>query len=159
MVKTIWPVLFSALFLLGNADLFADAPEDKPQLNGTKYSDAEKLVKTKEYAKAKMLFEELNQQKPGNPDVLNYLGFTSRMTGDKKSSLKYYQMALKINPKHLGANEYLGELYLELDDLKSSQAQLAKIEKICGQGCVQYTKLTRAMDNYKKKGPTGIYED
>ena len=69
---------------------------------------------------------------------------------DTKSSMKYYRAALKIDPNHLGANEYLGELYLKLKQPAKAKAQLAKLEKICGTDCAEYKTLSRNISKYKK---------
>ena len=47
-----------------------------------------------------------------NPDknTLNYLGFTTRKLGNFEDAEIYYNMGLKLNPNHVGINEYLGEL-------------------------------------------------
>ena len=55
---------------------------------------------------------------PDNPDVYNLLGFSHRKLDKLEESFMYYNRALKLNPRHLGANEYIGELYLRTNNLK-----------------------------------------
>ena len=47
--------------------------------------------------------------------------------------------------EHRGANEYLGQLYLKTGKMKEAQAQLAKLQKICGKGCEEYESLRTAI--------------
>lgn len=63
--------------------------------------------------------------------------------------MTYYTKALNLEPQHLGANEYLGELYLELNDLPKAQARLAILKGACGD-CEEYEDLEEAIDDYKQ---------
>jgi tetratricopeptide (TPR) repeat protein len=78
-----------------------------------------------------------------HPDVLNYLGFVSRKLGRFDDAERYYAAALRIDPDHLGATEYLGELYLQLGRKVEARAQLAKLDRLCPFGCVQREELAR----------------
>jgi tetratricopeptide (TPR) repeat protein len=55
----------------------------------------------------------------------------------------YYAQALKIDPDHKGANEYLGELYLEIGAIDKAKRQLARLDAICAFGCVEREDLAR----------------
>ena len=66
----------------------------------------------KRYEKAQKLLIQSNKKFPNKADTLNYLGFTTRKLGDFENGEKYYLQGLKIDPKHMGINEYLGELYV-----------------------------------------------
>jgi tetratricopeptide (TPR) repeat protein len=78
-----------------------------------------------------------------HPDVLTYLGFVNRKLGNMDIALEYYQTALSIDDDHRGANEYLGELYVETDQMPLAQSQLAKLEQICDFGCEEAEELKR----------------
>ena len=62
--------------------------------------------------------------------------------------MEYYLKALALEPNHLGANEYLGELYLEEDDLPNAEKQLVTLQKACGT-CDEYEELAEAIEDYK----------
>ena len=53
-----------------------------------------------------------------NPDVYNLLGFSNHKLDKLEESFMYCNRALKLNPRHLGANEYIGDLYLRTNNLK-----------------------------------------
>lgn len=81
-----------------------------------------------------------------HPDVLTYQGFANRKLGRSDVALVYYSAALKLDPKHRGANEYLGEYYVERGDLTKAKAQLGKLERICAFGCEEAEELRRWID-------------
>jgi len=78
-----------------------------------------------------------------HPDVLTYQGFANRKLGNYDVAISYYSAALKLDPVHRGANEYLGEYFVETGQLSKAKAQLVKLEKICTFGCEQAEELRR----------------
>ena len=79
-------------------------------------------------------------------DKFNLLGFTARKSGDLDSAKEYYMRALEINPKHVNALEYQGELFIQLGKLANAQQNLAKIQKICWLPCNAEKQLEKAID-------------
>src|SRR5262245_60585864 len=100
---------------------FSSTPE-KPN----PFRDARRKIAKKQFAEAIPLLKEAVNEKPNNPDIWNYLGYASRMTGDFKNSLDYYNKALAIDPDHKDAREYLGELYLQTKNPEAAKGQLAE---------------------------------
>jgi tetratricopeptide (TPR) repeat protein len=78
-----------------------------------------------------------------HPDVLTYQGFANRKLGNYSEAIGFYSAALKLDPKHRGANEYLGEYYVEMGQMGKAKAQLVKLDKICVFGCEQAEELRR----------------
>ena len=106
---------------------------------------AGKLEKTDKADKAKKLytqafkkFEKAYSKDKKNPDVLNYLGFTSRKSGNFTEAENYYLKGLSLNPKHNGINEYLGELYVQTNRIDKANERL-KVLKTCN--CKEYQEL------------------
>ena len=73
-----------------------------------------------------------------NPDILNYLGFTLRKTGDFEQAEKYYLQGLEIKPDHDGINEYLGELYIQTNRIDKAKERLAVLQNC---NCEEYNEL------------------
>tara|TARA_B110001452_G_scaffold183183_1_gene153920 strand:+ start:46 stop:546 length:501 start_codon:yes stop_codon:yes gene_type:complete len=118
---------------------------------------AGKLEKKDKVEKAKKLysqaFEKLNKAYKSdkkNPDILNYMGFTSRKTNNFKEAENYYLKGLDLDPKHNGINEYLGELYVQTNRIDKANERLAVL-KNCN--CEEYQELELII---KTKG-TKIY--
>ncbi len=86
---------------------------------------------------------------PTNADAYNMLGFSHRKLGNADLAFENYNAALEIDPSHLGANEYIGELYLEIGDLVSAEKHLKVLDKACFFGCEPYTDLKSAIKQYK----------
>ena len=104
-----------------------------------KYEKKGKTEKAiKRYEKAQKLLIVSNKKKPLQADTLNYLGFTTRKLGDFVNGEKYYLQGLAINPKHIGINEYLGELYVAT---KRHNLAVERLEVLKGCGCEEYEEL------------------
>ena len=76
-----------------------------------------------------------------HPDITTYMGYTQRKLGNYELAKSYYAMALEVDPQHKGANEYLGELYVETGEMDLAKVQLAKLEEICTFGCIEENEL------------------
>ena len=109
-----------------------------------------KLVEAADFEDALEILENLNRSEPGNADVLNMLGYAHRKLGRVEAAFDHYREALAIEPRHLGANEYLGELYLETGDLEMAQERLAELATACPSGCEERDELSEAIAAYRK---------
>lgn len=109
----------------------------------TAYAAGVGLVNQARYAEARAAFLRSESAIGPHPDVLNYLGFTSRKLGAFDVAERYYTAALELDPDHRGATEYLGELYLEMGRLGDARTQLAKLDVLCPYGCAEREELAR----------------
>jgi Flp pilus assembly protein TadD len=119
------------------------------QKAGEAYAKGKALVAAKEWAEAIVQLEEADKAQPNNADTNNLLGFSNRKLGKLDVSLTYYKKALAVDPKHLGAHEYLGELYLMMKDPAKAKAELATLSTLCGPKCEQFLDLKKAIAAYK----------
>ena len=110
-----------------------------------------KLEKKGKIKKAKQKFNKAleyliiaNDKNPDQPDILNYLGFAFRKTGDFIMAEVYYSQGLEIDPNHIGINEYLGELYIETNRIDLAKQRL-EILKDCS--CEEYSELKELIEN------------
>jgi len=90
------------------------------------------------YKKAQKILLKLNKEKPNKPNVLNYLGFTSRKLGDFEGGERYYLQGLAIEPDHIGINEYLGELYVATN---RHNLAIERLEVLKSCKCKEYDQL------------------
>jgi len=121
-----------------------------PAAKADDYKQAVKLIDKEKYAAAIPLLQKSIKEKGEYADALNQLGFANRKMGNWKAGMEYYLKALALEPKHLGANEYLGELYLEQKDLPNAEKQLAVLKSACGD-CDEYDELENAIGDYKSE--------
>jgi len=117
------------------------------------YQKAVDLIDDEEYSDAIPLLEKVVAADSKNADAFNYLGYANRKLGKHSEALGYYQHALALKPNHLGANEYLGELYLEMKLLPEAEQRLAVLQKACG-SCEEYEDLKEEIDDYKANQPS-----
>ena len=115
------------------------------------YERAVDLVEAADYEDALEVLEKLNRKESGNADVLNMLGYANRKLGRLEPALRFYREALAIEPRHLGANEYLGELYLQTDELAKAEERLAELAAACPSGCEEREELAEAIEAYKSE--------
>ena len=126
----------------------------------TQYQIAEKMInkakkfekknKTdkaqKHYKKAIGYLLKHNKKFPADPNTLNYLGFTHRKVGDYENAEIYYSMGLELDPKHVGINEYMGELFVVTNRLDKAKERLAVL-KDCN--CKEYRELKLVIEGKK----------
>ncbi len=104
-----------------------------------KLEKKEKNEKAKKlYSKAFTKLEKAYSKDKKNPDILNYMGFTSRKVGKFSEAEKFYLQGLNLNPKHNGINEYLGELYVQTGRIDKAKERL-EILKNCN--CEEFQEL------------------
>ena len=104
-------------------------------------------INSGQYTTALTSLKSADKSYPNNADINNLLGYTSRKLKQYSQAGTYYTKALKIDPKHLGALEYQGELFMTLKKTSSAKSNLAKIKAICGTSCEEYIDLKKAIGN------------
>jgi Flp pilus assembly protein TadD len=97
------------------------------------------------YRRAVRHLEKHLKKNRNDADALNLMGYSLRKLDRAGESETYYLRALKIEPEHLGANEYLGELYLETGRPELARQRLAVLEKACQGSCEEREELAEAL--------------
>ena len=101
----------------------------------------------KHYKKAIGYLLKHNKEFPADPNTLNYLGFAHRKIGDYENAEIYYSMGLELDPKHVGINEYMGELFVATNRLDKAKERLAVL-KDCN--CKEYKELKLVIEGKKE---------
>ncbi len=113
------------------------------------------MIEAKNYKGAMPLLQQVVAQDPKNADALVLMGYATRKSGDPNGSLQFYNQALSLDSRHIGAHEYIGEAYLMLDKPQEAEQHLARLDSICVFGCTEYKMLKTAVADYKAgKKPT-----
>ncbi len=112
------------------------------------YQEAQSAIAHSDYRTAADLLQKVLLRQPDNPDVLNLMGFSVRKLGESRTALQYYKKALELQPNDIGANECLGELYLELKQREMAEQRLAVLQQVCG-NCDEYTELKEKIEKFK----------
>lgn len=148
--------LLSTAFLIGLAPsvmAMGSGSDSSAGTGSTAYDQAVRLVNAQDYKGAAALLSGLVGTDPSNADAWNYLGYSERKLGNLPSALAAYGKALALQPEHRGANEYLGELYLQMGDLAKAKERLGVLDKACWLPCDEYTELKGQIDAYQAGKP------
>ena len=138
--------LSGAAFGMGND---STQPAAAKPAGDSSYSRAKAMIEAKDYKGALPLLQQVVAKEPKNADAYNLMGYATRKSGDPNGSLQFYTQALQIDPKHLGAHEYIGEAYLMLDQPQQAEQHVARLDSLCVFGCAELRELKAALANYK----------
>lgn len=108
-------------------------------------ASAEELIRKESYSDAISVLNGIVETNPREADAYNLLGYSYRKSKDFNRAESNYKRALRLNPDHKGALEYVGELYLETDRRPKAEEVLAKLEKLCPSGCEELDDLRKAL--------------
>ncbi len=133
----------------GGGDSFPSwwmAPPEDPN-----YAAGKKAAEAMNWQTALDAFNKVVAKDPGNANAHNYLGYSYRKSGQFDLAFRHYEEALRLNPKHRGAHEYMGEAYLMVNNLAKAEEQLKQLDQLCTFGCEEYSELKKAVADYKQK--------
>jgi hypothetical protein len=125
------------------------APVESPRL--PELVAGKEAIEAKDWKRAIDNLRLAAAKEPANADIQNYLGYANRKSGNLDAAFKYYDEALKLDPKHRGAHEYIGEAYLMAGNLAKAEVHLAALDKLCVFSCEEYRDLKKAIAEYKAK--------
>ena len=131
-----------------------DVSSERAEQINNLYEIAEKHIYDNNYDKSLKLLinlaknDDLGEKKA---DVYNLLGFSYRKSSnpDLDKSYEAYMTALEHDPKHAGAHEYLGELYMMRGDQENAMNMLGKLENLVGKNAKEYKDLLKAINSYQ----------
>jgi len=130
------------------ANMGADSDTDQRDSN---YVEGRKALEKQDWPKAIELLGKAAKANAQDADAENGLGYAYRMSGKLEEAFKHYHAALALNPKHKAAHEYIGEAYLNADDLGKAEEHLAALQLLCSPiPCEELKDLKRAIEIYKK---------
>lgn len=152
-MKCLLAVVTLIFLVLTQAPVFGDLPEPKGGPQNPNMEAGRKAIDTNDFKAAVGHLTKAVQELPNDADAHNMLGYSYRKTGNFDRSMEHYQRALKIDANHRSAREYLGELYLDMNQPANAEKELAALKKACpflGK-CEEYDDLKQAIDKYKAK--------
>lgn len=141
---------FAVLLSITSASQADSGSYRNPDINEN-FRNGSMLIEYEMYEDAITYLLRADKEEPNNADINNLLGFSHRKLGQYNKANHYYQKALRIDPKHRGALEYLGELYLETNQLSKAKQQLARLDEVCLLSCDEYKKLKRAIEDKTRR--------
>ena len=67
------------------------------------------------------------------------------------AAFRHYSRALKLNPRHRGAHEYVGEAYLKVGKPEKAEEHVSALRKICLIPCEELDDLQKAIAEYQSR--------
>lgn len=134
------------LVAASNAGFAADGVSNtlSPAAIQAEFDKARDSIERADYWPAISKLNSVIEANPRNADAFNLLGFSYRKIGNFESAERNYKRALRLDPDHKGALEYMGELYLETGRRAQATELLGALEKLCPQGCEELDDLRQA---------------
>jgi tetratricopeptide (TPR) repeat protein len=132
--------------VLGAADSAPAEPKD-PVLEKVSAATARK-----DWAAAQAALAPALAADPQNASYHNLYAYSIRKGANPDMSLvfKHYNEALRIDPKHKGAHEYIGEAYLMIGNVAKAKEHLAQLDKLCFFSCSEFNDLKKAIAEHEK---------
>lgn len=137
-------VVFS--FFIASTGWSADDASSPVAATDTALASARGQIERKNWAGAASALAVYVKANPGSADGHNLLGYSLRNLKRFDESLVAYAEALKIDPRHKGAHEYIGMAYVEMNKLDKAREHLAALDKICRLSCEEYRDLKKAIE-------------
>lgn len=145
--------LFNLCLLLaglsGPLPVSADGGPPSAQSDDPDYRAAVAAIKASDFDRATTLLERYTAQRPDDASAWNWLGYASRKRGDLNAAFAHYDKALRLDPDHRGAREYLGEAHLMAGNVAAAEEQLRFLDRLCWLPCEEYRDLKKAIAAHK----------
>jgi tetratricopeptide (TPR) repeat protein len=132
----------------------ADIPEAPPgEPKDPRLEAVRAAFAKKDWAAAQAVLKEAVAADPSKADYHNLYAYALRSAGTRNMDLvfRHYNEALRIDPKHRGAHEYIGEAYLMVGNVAKAREHLKVLDGLCFFGCKEYTDLKKAIAEYETK--------
>ena len=129
-------------------------PKD-PDKKDAQLEQARTAIDRQDWTGAQAILRQAVAREPGNADLHNLYAYSMRKGPQPALDLvfRHYNEALRIDPQHRGAHEYIGEAYLMTGNLAKAKEHLGQLDKLCFFPCGEYTDLKKAVAEYEAKQP------
>jgi cytochrome c-type biogenesis protein CcmH/NrfG len=145
--------LILALFTAGTVWAM-DTPKPEPkEPKDPAMEQARAAIGKQDWAGAQKILRDAVARNPQDADAHNLYAYSIRKGANPSMDLvfRHYNEALRIDPKHRAAHEYLGEAYLMTGNVPKAKEHLAQLDNLCTFGCEEYTKLKKEVAAYEQQ--------
>lgn len=143
-------LLSRTALLIALVPALAPAAPTEAQMRGiaaasAEYKVAKQAIEKEDWKAAIVALNLAAGHDPQDADIQNLLGYSYRKSGDLDNAFKHYSRALELNPRHLGAHEYVGRAYLLAGKPEKAREHLAALERHCFERCPERESLSKAI--------------
>jgi len=129
-------------------------PEPKdPDKKDAQLEQARAAIGRQDWTGAQAILRQAVAREPGNADLHNLYAYSMRKGPQPALDLvfRHYNEALRLDPQHLAAREYLGEAYLMTGNVAKAKDLLAELDRLCKAGCVEQAELKRSISTFERQ--------
>lgn len=155
----------SLLFILIAAALAAPAfamdtpkpdpkdPEKKEATGAQPLEAARAAIAREDWTAAQAAARRAVERHPESADAHNLYAYALRKGAHPQMDLvfRHYNEALRLDPQHRAAREYLGEAYLMTGNLAKAKELLAELERLCRAGCEEQARLQKEISGFERQ--------
>ena len=149
------PIHALIIALLATAPAWAmDTPSPEPkEPKDPKLEQARAAIAKQDWAGAQGVLRDAVARNPQSADFHNLYAYSIRKGANPGMDLvfRHYNEALRLDPRHRGAHEYIGEAYLMSGNVAKAKEHLAQLDKLCTFGCEEYAKLKKEVADYEQQ--------
>jgi tetratricopeptide (TPR) repeat protein len=123
-----------------------DTPKPEPkEPKDPALEQARAAIEKQDWTRAQGVLREAVARNPQVADYHNLYAYSMRKGPNPQMDLvfRHYNEALRLEPKHRAAHEYLGEAYLMSGNVAKAKEHLAILDNLCTFGCAEYTALKK----------------
>ena len=128
-------------------------PEKKSSMPAQPLDQARAAIARQDWTGAQAFARTAVERHPENADAHNLYAFSMRKGPNPQMDLvfRHYNEALRIDPRHLAAREYLGEAYLMTGNVAKAKELLAELDRLCKAGCEEQAELKRSISTFERQ--------
>jgi len=143
--------VFTLALAIGPAPVSAMESDPPPSPVSADHAAGRRAIEARDWNAAIRSLTAAAQWEGDNPEIHNLLGFAYRNDGQLEPAFRHYQRALKLDPRHLGAHEYIGEAYLMTMNVAKAEEHLAALTRICPRVCEQRDDLKQKIEAFRAR--------
>src|SRR5262245_32135978 len=129
-------------------------PEPKdPEKKDVQLEATRAAIAKQDWTGAQALARQAIERSPQNADAHNLYAYSMRKGPSPQMDLvfRHYNEALRIDPQHRAAREYLGEAYLMTGNVAKAKELLAELDRLCKAGCAEQAELQRSISTFERQ--------
>ena len=130
-----------------------DPKEPEKDKKSMQLDQGREAIARQDWAGAQALLRQAVERNPQSADAHNLYAFSMRKGPNPQMDqvFRHYNEALRLNPQHLAAREYLGEAYLMTGNVAKAKDLLAELDRLCKAGCEEQAKLKQEISLFERQ--------
>lgn len=141
---------FAAATAVSAMDTPKPDPKD-PEKKDAQMEQARAAIGRQDWTGAQAILRDAVARNPNSADAHNLYAYSIRKGPHPEMDLvfRHYNEALRLDPQHRAAREYLGEAYLMTGNVAKAKELLADLDRLCKAGCTEQAELKRAITTFE----------